>query len=69
MHVHCVCIFFFALYSEMYLAAGELIKAIEIMGQNGWVERYMYILSTIPRPMHTHVHVHVHCMLLTIVES
>jgi intraflagellar transport protein 122 len=24
----------------MYLAAGEIIKAIEIMGQNGWVERY-----------------------------
>ena len=34
-----------ALYSEMYLAAGEFIKAIEIMGQNGWVERY--VLSTI----------------------
>ena len=24
----------------MYLAAGEFVKAIEIMGQNGWVERY-----------------------------
>ena len=34
-----VCIFF-SLHSDMYLAAGEFIKAIEIMGQNGWVERY-----------------------------
>ena len=25
--------------SDMYLAAGELLKAVEIMGQNGWVER------------------------------
>ena len=29
-----------SLHSDMYLAAGEYIKAIEIMGQNGWVERY-----------------------------
>ena len=27
----------------MYLAAGEFIKAVEIMGQNGWVERYVLI--------------------------
>ena len=35
----------------MYLAAGEFIKAIEIMGQNGWVERYKklntYVLNII----------------------
>ena len=44
------------LHSDMYLAAGEFIKAIEIMSQNGWVERYMYIPSTILSPMHTHMY-------------
>ena len=25
--------------SEMYVAAGEYMKAVEIMGENGWVDR------------------------------
>ena len=25
--------------SDMYLAAGEFMKAVEIMGENGWVEK------------------------------
>ena len=31
--VHFVC-------SDMYLAAGEYLKAVEIMGENGWIEKY-----------------------------
>ena len=27
-------------YSDMYLAAGEYLKAVEIMGENGWIEKY-----------------------------
>ena len=31
----CVCV-----YSDMYVAAGEYKKAAEIMGENGWTDRY-----------------------------
>ena len=48
--------FFFALpHSDMYLAAGEFMKAIEIMGQNGWVERYKNVhvnYHTTSKPRH-----------------
>jgi len=29
----------------MYIAAGEYLKAVEIMGKNGWLDRYgcMYV--------------------------
>ena len=28
-------------FSDMYIAAGEYGKAVEIMGENGWVDRYV----------------------------
>ena len=33
--------------AEMYLSAGDTIKAIEIIGQHGWVDMYVLIVKTI----------------------
>lgn len=40
----CLCLLFLTflsvfLSSDMFLAAGENLKAIDIIGQNGWVEK------------------------------
>lgn len=33
------------LYSDMFIAAGEFVKAAEILGENGWTEKYMIFIS------------------------
>ena len=33
------CLIPFIFFSDMFLAAGENLKAIEIIGQHGWVEK------------------------------
>ena len=27
------------IHSDMYLSAGEYLKAVEIMGENGWIDK------------------------------
>ena len=32
--------YFFFFFSDMFIVAGEFMKAIEILGENGWADKY-----------------------------
>lgn len=43
--VNCVISDFPFFFSDMFLAAGEHLKAIEIIGQHGWVEKWVSFIN------------------------
>ena len=40
--------FRFVFYSDMFIAAGEFVKAAEILGENGWTEKLVNVANLLP---------------------
>ena len=40
------------IYSTMYMTAGEHMKAIEIMGENGWVDKLVIVHVVVCNVLH-----------------